>query len=76
MRSKVSTYEQIRRAHDREGLSIRALARRFRVHRRDVRRPGVGTAPAEKGPGPGGAENGPLEAGDRAVVGRGPGHAP
>ena len=37
MRSKVSTYEQIRRAHDREGLSIRSLSRRFRVHRRDVR---------------------------------------
>ena len=33
----MSTYEQIRRAHDREGLSIRSLARRFRVHRRDVR---------------------------------------
>ena len=31
-------YEQIRRAHDREGLSIRALAKRFGVHRRDVRR--------------------------------------
>jgi hypothetical protein len=37
MRSKVSTYEQVRRAHDREGLSIRALSQRFRVHRRDVR---------------------------------------
>jgi len=37
MRSKVSTYEQIRRAHDRDGLSIRALSQRFRVHRRDVR---------------------------------------
>ncbi len=31
-------YEQIRRAHDREELSIRELARRFGVHRRDVRR--------------------------------------
>ena len=37
MRSKVSTYEQIRRAHDRDGLSIRALSQRFRAHRRDVR---------------------------------------
>ena len=37
MRSKVSLYEQIRKAHDREGLSIRALSRRFRAHRRDVR---------------------------------------
>jgi len=36
-RSKVSVYEQIRRAHEREGLSIRALSRRFGVHRRDVR---------------------------------------
>jgi transposase len=34
----VGLYEQIRRAHDREGLSIRGLARRFGVHRRDVRR--------------------------------------
>ena len=31
-------YEQIRRAHDRDDLSIRELARRFGVHRRDVRR--------------------------------------
>jgi transposase len=37
MRSKVSVYEQIRKAHDREALGIRALSRRFRVHRRDVR---------------------------------------
>jgi transposase len=36
-RSKVSVYEQIRKAHEREGLGIRALARRFAVHRRDVR---------------------------------------
>ena len=36
-RSKVSVYEQIRKAHEREGLSVRALARRFHVHRRDVR---------------------------------------
>ncbi len=33
----MSVYEQIRKAHDREGLGIRALSRRFRVHRRDVR---------------------------------------
>lgn len=33
----MSVYEQIRRAHEREGLSIRALSRRFGVHRRDVR---------------------------------------
>lgn len=30
-------YEQIRKAHEREGLSIRELSRRFHVHRRDVR---------------------------------------
>ena len=30
-------YEQIRRVHERESLSIRALSRRFGVHRRDVR---------------------------------------
>jgi transposase len=36
-RSKVSVYELIRKAHEREGLSVRGLARRFHVHRRDVR---------------------------------------
>jgi len=36
-RSKVKLFEQIRRAHERDGLSIRELARRFGVHRRDVR---------------------------------------
>src|SRR5579875_2644939 len=36
-RSKVELYEQIRMAHDRDELSIRALARRFGVHRRLVR---------------------------------------
>lgn len=37
-RSKVQLYEQIRRAHaGQETKSIRALAREFRVHRRDVR---------------------------------------
>jgi transposase len=36
-RSKVELYEQIRKARERELLSIRALADRFRVHRRDVR---------------------------------------
>ena len=30
-------FEQIRRAHERDGASIRELARRFGVHRRDVR---------------------------------------
>jgi transposase len=36
-RSKVKLFEQIRRAHERDGASIRELARRFGVHRRDVR---------------------------------------
>jgi transposase len=36
-RSKVELYEQIRRAQARDELSIRELARRFGVHRRDVR---------------------------------------
>ncbi len=36
-RSRVELYEQIRKAHDREDLSIRALSRRFGVHRRAVR---------------------------------------
>ncbi|MEO8697580.1 MAG: IS21 family transposase [Acidimicrobiales bacterium] len=36
-RSKVKLYEQIRKASERDGLSVRELARRFRVHRRDVR---------------------------------------
>lgn len=30
-------YERIRKAHEREELSVRELARRFHVHRRDVR---------------------------------------
>ena len=37
MRSRVELFEQIRRDHDREGLSIRQLARRHGVHRRTVR---------------------------------------
>ena len=36
-RSKVELYEQIRKLHARERLSVRELSRRFRVHRRDVR---------------------------------------
>lgn len=37
MGSRVELFEQIRRDHDREELSIHALARRHRVHRRTVR---------------------------------------
>lgn len=33
----MTLYEQIRKAHEREQLSVRELARRFHVHRRDVR---------------------------------------
>jgi transposase len=37
MGSRVELFEQIRRDRDREGLSVRALARRHGVHRRAVR---------------------------------------
>jgi hypothetical protein len=37
MSSRVDLFEQIRRDHDREGLSIRGLAARHRVHRWTVR---------------------------------------
>jgi transposase len=36
-RSKVELYEQIRKSSERDGLSIRALAEYFEVHRRTVR---------------------------------------
>lgn len=32
----MALYEQIRKVYAREGLSIRELSCRFRVHRRDV----------------------------------------
>ena len=52
-RSKVSLYEQIRKAHEREGLSVRALGRRFGVHRRDVRQAlASAVPPARKAPAP------------------------
>jgi transposase len=47
-RSKVTLYEQIRKAHEREGLSVRELARRFGVHRRDVRQALVSAVPPER----------------------------
>jgi transposase len=43
--SKVESYERIRRARRDEGLSIRELAVRFKVHRRDVRLAVNGEAP-------------------------------
>jgi transposase len=36
-RSRVELFEQIRKAYEREGLSVRALAERFGTHRRTVR---------------------------------------
>lgn len=47
-RSKVKLFEQIRRAHDREGLSIHELSRRFHVHRRDVRAALASAIPPER----------------------------
>ncbi len=51
-RSKVELYEQIRKAHAREGLSIRELSRRFGVHRRDVRAALVSAVPPSRRPPP------------------------
>jgi transposase len=47
-RSKVKLFEQIRRAHERENLSIRELSRRFGVHRRDVRAALASAVPAPR----------------------------
>ena len=41
-------YEQIRRAHEREGLSVRELGRRFGVHRRDVRQALASAVPPQR----------------------------
>jgi transposase len=49
-RSKVELYEQIRKLHAREGLSIRGLSRRFGVHRRDVRAALVSAVPPPRRP--------------------------
>jgi transposase len=48
----VELFEQIRRAHAREGLSIRELSRRFGVHRRDVRAALVSAVPPPRKPSP------------------------
>jgi transposase len=51
MGSRVELFEQIRRDHDREGLSIHALARRHGVHRRAVRQAlESGVPPQRKSP--------------------------
>ncbi|MGQ0823750.1 MAG: IS21 family transposase [Actinomycetota bacterium] len=47
-RSKVRMYEQIRRARARDEVSIRELARRFGVHRRDVRAALASAVPAPR----------------------------
>ena len=66
-------YEQIRRAREREGLSVRELARRFRVHRRDVRQALASRCrPPRKVAGAGGAGAGSVEADDRRLAGGGP----
>jgi transposase len=46
--SKVELYEQIRKTQAREQLSIRALAERFHVHRRDVRAALASAVPAPR----------------------------
>jgi len=44
----VKLYEQIRRSHERDGLSVRELARRFHVHRRDVRQALASAVPPDR----------------------------
>jgi transposase len=50
MGSRVELFEQIRRDRDREGLSIRELARRHGVHRRAVRQALASPVPPVKRP--------------------------
>jgi len=47
-RTKVELYEVIRKANEREPASIRELARRFHVHRRDVRQALASALPPER----------------------------
>jgi len=51
-RSKVELFEQIRKAHEREGLSVRALAERFGTHRRTVRQAIASAVPPSRKPPP------------------------
>lgn len=44
----MTLFEQIRKAHEREQLSVRELARRFHVHRRDVRQALASAVPPER----------------------------
>ena len=45
MRSRVELFESIRKAHEREGLSIHELSRLFKTHRRTVRQALVSAVP-------------------------------
>jgi hypothetical protein len=47
-RSKVRLFEDIRKAHERDGLSIHELSRRFGVHRRTVREALASAVPPER----------------------------
>lgn len=49
-RSRVELFEEIRKAHDREELGIRALANRFGVHRRAVRQALASPTPPPRKP--------------------------
>jgi len=51
-RSKVELFEQIRKAHEREHLSVRALAERFGTHRRTVRQALSSAVPPPRKPPP------------------------
>ena len=48
MGSRVELFEQVRRDHDHEGLSIRGLAERHGVHRRTVRQALASALPPER----------------------------
>ena len=50
MRSRVELFEAIRRDHEREGMSIRALAERHQVHRRAVRQALASALPPPRKP--------------------------
>jgi transposase len=51
-RSKVELFEQIRKTHEREEVSIRALAERFGTHRRTVRQALFSAIPPDRKPPP------------------------
>ena len=48
MRTRVELFEAIRRDHDRNGLSIRALSDKYEVHRRTVRQALASAIPPER----------------------------